>query len=252
MEFNDQKSNPIGLGGVEFLEYTSSEPEKLEQLFEKMGCKKVAHHKTKNVSLYRQNEINYILNRDKPSFAEEFHSLHGPSICATGFKVHDADKALEVAVKRGAKAYRGNGHSFKAIYGIGESLIYFVDGYDGKDIYADEFDYIPGVTGVSSDTDLTFIDHMTNNVPMGDMDKWYNFYVQIFNFRQIKYFDIDGQQTGLLSRAMRSPCDGITIPINESKDDKSQIQEYLEEYRGPGIQHVALHTNDIIKTVFHS
>ena len=247
MTVQNQKDNPVGLDGMEFLEYTSSEPEKLEQFFETMGYTKIAHHKTKNVSLYRQNEINYILNKDKASFAENFHLSHGPSICATGFRVHDADKALKAAIERGAKVYEGEGHSFKAIYGVGDSLIYFVDGYEGRDIYEDEFEYISGVT--NSGGALTFIDHLTNNVPMGHMDKWYNFYVQIFNFRQIKYFDIDGQQTGLLSRAMRSPCDGITIPINEPKNDKSQIQEYLEEYKGSGIQHVALYTDDIVKTV---
>ena len=247
MGLEGQKDNPVGLDGVEFLEYTSSEPKKLENLFEKMGCVKVAHHKTKNVSLYRQNEISYILNNESSSFAENFHHSHGPSVCATGFRVHDADKALKVAVSRGAKAYEGKGHSFKAIYGVGDSLIYFVDGYNKRDIYEGEFEYISEATGQGAG--LTFIDHITNNVPMGHMDKWYDFYVNIFNFRQIKYFDIEGQKTGLLSRAMRSPCDGITIPINEPKDSKSQIQEYLEEYKGPGIQHIALHTDNIIKTV---
>ena len=153
-------------------------------------------------------------------------------------------------MERGAKAYEGQGHSFKAIYGVGDSLIYFVDSYKKKDVYRDEFEYISDIFETTkTDVGLTFIDHMTNNVPMGDMDKWYDFYVKVFNFRQIKYFDIEGKKTGLLSRAMRSPCDGITIPINEPKDNKSQIQEYLEEYRGPGIQHVALHTDDIIKSV---
>ncbi len=243
------QDNPIGLNGVEFLEYTSKHPEELELLFDKMGYAKVAHHKTKNVTLYRQHQINYILNKEPSSFAEEFQSQHGPSVCAAGFRVYDANKALKEAVERGGKPYEGHAHSFKAIYGIGDSLIYFIDGGTEKDIYAEEFEYIPGACDHHSDIGLTFMDHMTNNVPMGDMDKWYDFYVKVFNFRQIRYFDIVGQQTGLLSRAMRSPCENITIPINEPKDKKSQIQEYLEEYQGPGIQHIALHTNNIIQSV---
>ena len=240
--------NPVGLEGMEFIEYTSSEPEKLEALFEKMGCTKLAHHKTKNMSLYGQNNVKCVINKEGGSFAEAFHLSHGPSVCSTGFRVQNADRALAVAVDRGAREHKGD-HDLKAIYGVGDSLIYFVDGYREKDIYTESLGFEYTFTDKKETGDLTFIDHMTNNVPMGHMDKWYDFYVKVFNFRQIRYFDIDGKQTGLLSRAMRSPCDGITIPINEPKDDKSQIQEYLDEYKGPGIQHIALYTDNIIQTV---
>ena len=249
MVFSKEKDNPVGLDGLEFMEYTSNDLGQLEKFFEKMGHKKIAQHKTKKVSLYGQHEVRFLINGEESSFAQSFHKAHGPSVCATGFRVHNADRAVEVAVGRGARPYEVAGHSFKAIYGIGDSLIYFVDGYKERDIYADEFEYLSPTSDGNKDGDLTFIDHMTNNVPKGDMDKWYDFYVNIFNFRQIKFFDIEGKQTGLLSRALRSPCDGITIPINEPKGSKSQIQEYLDEYKGPGIQHVAFHSNDIVQTI---
>ena len=239
--------NPIGIDGMEFIEYSSPNPEELANIFKKLGFQKIGQHKRKNVELYRQRGVNFILNRELGSFAENFQKAHGPSICATGFRVKDAKKAMEEAVKRGARVCEDKGHTFPAIYGIGDSLVYFVEDYNNDHIYDNDFDF----TGekLQKGFGMLTIDHMTNNVPKGQMEEWEAFYKNIFNFRVIRFFDIKGQQTGLLSKAMRSPCNKITIPINEPTENKSQIQEYLDEYKGSGIQHVALLTPDIVKTV---
>lgn len=243
--------NPIGLDGMEFIEYSTPEPEKLEKLFFQMGFQKVGEHKHKKVSLYAQGGIHYILNAELDSFAQSFSQSHGPSVCATGFRVKDAKEALRVAVERGAKACPASKHhSFPAIYGIGDSAVYFIDQYSLADqykIFATDFnltskEVVPGVG-------LKIIDHLTNNVPKGEMQQWCDFYKNIFNFREVRYFDIKGQATGLYSKVMRSPCNKIIIPINEPTGQKSQIQEYLDEYKGSGIQHIALLTQDIVSTV---
>lgn len=247
MEFN-----PIGLDGMEFIEYCGPESSKLIKLFSQLGMIQVAKHKTKNISLFRQNEINFLLNEDTGNFAEQFGKSHGLSICSTGFRVKNAKQALENAVKRGAKAYTDESqksYPYPAIWGIGNSLVYFIDDYNSSsDMFEKNFTYT-SANKKPVGKGLTEIDHMTNNVPKGELDKWAKFYEEIFNFKEIRFFDIKGSQTGLLSRAMRSPCKKITIPINEPTDTKSQIQEYLDEYKGSGIQHVALATNDICKTV---
>jgi 4-hydroxyphenylpyruvate dioxygenase len=241
--------NPIGLDGMEFIEYAGRDTNFYHDLLSKFGFQKIGKHKTKEVFLYRQGEINFVVNEEAGSFADHFQGEHGPSACATGFRVFDAQKAYDEAIKRGAKAYTGES-KYPAIYGIGESLVYFIDKYGDKgSIFEDDFDLEVDFKTPLKGAGLTTIDHMTNNVPMGDMDKWANFYFDIFNFREIRFFDIQGAQTGLLSRALRSPCNKITIPINEPKDPKSQIQEYLDEYKGPGIQHIALETDDICSTV---
>ncbi len=239
--------NPIGLDGMEFVEYTSSNPEELAVLFEQIGFRKVGLHKNKNVELYRQRGINFIINKERDSFADSFQKVHGPSICATGFRVRDAEKAVEEAVARGARVCEEKGHSFPAIYGIGDSLIYFVEDYNNDKVYDKDFDFIG--SKLQKGFGMLTVDHLTNNVPRGQMLEWEDFYSRIFNFRSIRFFDIKGKQTGLLSKALRSPCGKITIPINEPTDEKSQIQEYLDEYKGSGIQHIAFLTSDIVKTV---
>jgi 4-hydroxyphenylpyruvate dioxygenase len=250
LKFNDksQDANPLGLNGMEFIEYSTPDPSALENLFLKLGFLKIGQHREKDVRLYRQNGIHFIINSEVNSFADEFRKAHGPSICATGFRVKSADTAHQTALKRGARDIKSNlGHTFPAIYGIGDSLIYFVENTAPRDIYARDFVLSP--TANANDCALQRIDHMTNNVPVGQMDKWCSFYQKIFNFREVRYFDIQGQQTGLVSKVMVAPDDQICIPINEPKDGKSQIQEYLDEYKGSGIQHVALATDDICKSV---
>jgi len=241
------ENNPAGLDGLDFIEFSSADPGMLEKLFENFGLTKIAKHKTKDVFLFRQSDINFILNNTSGSFAESFHRKHGPSICATGFRFKDAKKAFNYALSKGAKAYEGES-KYPAIHGIGDSLIYFIDHYGENSIFDDDFEYIVKDKHPKG-FNLFLIDHLTNNVPHGEMQKWCDFYKNTFNFREVRYFDIKGQQTGLISKVMKSPCDKIIIPINEPKDNKSQIQEYIEEYKGSGIQHLALLTKDIIPTV---
>jgi 4-hydroxyphenylpyruvate dioxygenase len=243
--------NPIGLDGMEFIEYTSADPQALEKLFRQMGFEKTGSHKKKNVSLFSQNRIHFILNNEKKSFADQFSKSHGPAICSTGFRVKNAQKAFDEAVKRGAKPCPpSQDHSFLAVYGIGESLIYFVDQYSAAEPYKTyEEDFNLETHELVPGHGLLVIDHLTNNVPKGDMQKWCDFYSQIFGFTEVRYFNIKGKATGLYSKVMRSPCGKIMIPINEPLGEKSQIQEYLEEYHGSGIQHVALLTTDIEKSL---
>ncbi len=248
---NQSLDNPIGLDGMEFVEYSSPDPKALERLFLQFGFQKIAKHRKKEVYLYRQNRINFIINAEPGTFAAQFAQSHGPSICATGFRVKSAEKAFQEAVARGAKPIPteadSTSHSFPAIYGIGDSAVYFIDRY-GDDNYEQDFDYLvedrqPKGLG------LGLVDHLTNNVPQGEMDKWCEFYQKVFSFREVRYFDIRGEKTGLVSKVMKSPCDKIIIPINEPTDSKSQIQEYLDEYKGSGIQHLAMTTDDIIQVV---
>ncbi|MFZ3231246.1 MAG: 4-hydroxyphenylpyruvate dioxygenase [Pseudobdellovibrio sp.] len=247
------EQNPIGLNGVDFIEYAGTDASHFDKLFIKMGFTCLAEVPNKKIKLYRQGDINFILNSEPNTFASEFVKLHGPAVCSTGFRVGDANKAFEAAVKRGAKAYEGSADSkgvlpYPAIYGIGDSLVYFIDEKNHIDLYKNQFklaDISVRPLGLS----LNIVDHFTNNVPVGEMNKWSDFYINVFNFRESRYFDIRGKSTGLLSRAMRSPCGKFSVPINEPKDKKSQIQEYLEEYKGSGIQHLAFTTDDIIPTL---
>lgn len=244
--------NPVGLDGMEFIEYTGPDAQLFKELFNNLGMTAIAKHKTKDVTLYRQNDVNFLLNEDAQGFASEFAKDHGPSVCSTGFRVKDSQKAFETAVERGAKPYNEDEKKtlpWPAIYGIGDSLVYFIDQYGDKgNPYDAEFDYITDDRHPKGFGFLV-VDHMTNNVPKGELDRWAKFYEDIFNFREIRFFDIKGSATGLLSRAMRSPCGKITIPINEPTEDKSQIQEYLDEYKGSGIQHIALLSDDICSSV---
>ena len=253
--------NPLGTDGFEFIEYAAPDPAALGRLFGSMGFTAVAKHRSKNVLLYRQGGINFVVNAEPDSFAQAFARVHGPSICAIAFRVKDSALAYRKCVENGAwgvEAHPGPMElNIPAIKGIGDSLIYLVDRYAGANagagtgvsIYDIDFVPLPGADAHPIGAGLTTIDHLTHNVHRGRMDEWASFYERLFNFREIRYFDIEGQLTGLKSKAMTSPCGKIRIPINESSDDKSQIQEYLIDYRGEGIQHVALASEDIYATV---
>ncbi|MPY76361.1 MAG: 4-hydroxyphenylpyruvate dioxygenase [Alphaproteobacteria bacterium] len=247
-------SNPTGTDGFEFVEYTAEEPARLAALFESMGFEAVARHRAKDVTLFRQNGVNFIVNAEPDSFAQSFARVHGPSVCAIAFRVRNAADAYEHVLSLGARPHHGRVGPMElnipAIKGIGDSLIYLVDRYAEQSIY--DVDFVP--TGRATlrrpaGVGLTTVDHLTHNVYRGRMDVWSSFYEKLFNFRQIRYFDIEGKLTGLRSRAMTSPCGKIRIPINESADDRSQIEEYLAAYHGEGIQHIALATDDIHATV---
>jgi 4-hydroxyphenylpyruvate dioxygenase len=248
--------NPMGTDGFEFVEYTAPDPELLRSLFAKMGFPEVARHKRKNVTLHRQGDCNFIINAEPDSYAEDYAKAHGPSACAMAFRFKDARAAHERALKLGATDVKsdvsGGELDIPAIEGIGGSRLYFVDRYgDAGKIYDVDFDYHPDwrEREREADSKLTYIDHLTHNVNRGNMATWADFYERLFNFREIRYFDIEGKVTGLFSKAMTSPCGKIRIPLNESQDDKSQIEEFLREYKGEGIQHIALGTSDIYRAV---
>ena len=247
-------SNPMGTDGFEFVEYTAPDTKALGRLFESLGFVAVARHRSKDVTLYRQGDVNFIVNAEPDSFAQAFARVHGPSACAMAFRVKDAAAAFKRAVALGAQPFEGKVGPMElnipAIQGIGGSLIYLVDRYGAEQsIYDIDFRPLPGAGTSPKGAGLAYIDHLTHNVHRGRMDEWARFYERLFNFREMRYFDIEGKVTGLKSKAMVSPCGKIRIPINESSDDKSQIEEFLHAYRGEGIQHIALGSTDIYRTV---
>ena len=249
----DLWDNPLATDGFEFVEYAAPDPELLRTLFERLGFPAVARHRSKDVTLHRQGDINFIINAEPESFAQKFAATHGPCACAMAFRVKDAAFAYDEAIKRGAKPVSDPVGPMElnipCLEGIGGSRLYLVDRYGDKTIY--DVDFVPIEAAARSELNagLTYLDHLTHNVAKGGMDVWAGFYEKVFNFREIRYFDIEGKLTGLVSRAMTSQCGKIRIPINESSDDKSQIAEYIEEYKGEGIQHIALGTDDIYQSV---
>lgn len=250
-QFPVSAHNPCGLDGLEFVEFVSPDPAKLDALFKGFGFSKVAHHQDKPVDLYLQHDIAFLVNRDPTSFAAKFGALHGPAISSMGWRAKNAVAARDAAVKAGAKAqpegdYQVEGKPVPAIFGIGDSVIYFVDQFaSARKWQRLGFVELEKPELVAPKGFLT-IDHLTNNVEKGSMSQWTEFYKTVFGFEQVRYFDIRGAQTGLKSFALRSPCGRFCIPINEGTEKKSQINEYLEEYKGPGIQHLAFLTEDIL------
>lgn len=254
-------NNPLQIDGIDFLEFTGPDQAFLDQKLSSLGMQKVAQHSNKKIFLYRQNDIQFVLNVEKNTFADSFQQMHGPSICSMGLRVLNAQKAYAQAIERGARAVPNSvpkTWDLPSIYGIGDSIIYFVDKYVEittspqnpktevgvfSDYQFQNAEHFPKGDG------LLRIDHLTNNVPKGEMKKWQDFYEKIFGFKEIRYFDIRGKKTGLLSMAMASPCGKFAIPINEPTDEKSQIQEYLNEYKGSGIQHIAFLTPKITESV---
>ncbi len=241
-------TNPIGLDGIEFVEFSSPDPEKLHQLFLEFGFSRTLKHRKKEIDVYVQNGMTFLLNQEPGSFATQFHKLHGPSISSMGWRVRDAKLAFSIAQQRGATAYEKSEEA-PAIFGIGESLIYFIDDYKNPRRY-EAMGFVPHPRPIHvSEKGFLSIDHLTNNVPNGTMKVWADFYKNIFGFTEVRYFDIRGVHTGLQSYALKSPCGLFCIPINEAKEEKSQINEYLEEYKGPGIQHLAFLTGDILSSL---
>jgi 4-hydroxyphenylpyruvate dioxygenase len=246
-------ANPMRTDGFEFVEYAAPDPEHLRRLFQTMGLPAVARHRSKNVTLHRQGDINFIINAEHDSFAQQFARAHGPCACAMAFRVADAAfayaRALELGAKPGPVTAGPMELNIPSIEGIGGSLIYLVDRYGERTIYDVDFLPLADARDRVNETGLVRIDHLTHNVRRGNMPIWAGFYERLFNFREIRHFSIEGKETGLFSRALTSPCGKIRIPINESQDDKSQIEEYLNEYKGEGIQHIALGSDDIYRTV---
>ncbi len=253
----EQDFNPLGTDGFEFVEFTAPTGEgiaELHALFEMLGFVEVAKHRSKDVTLFRQGDINFLVNATPYTHFEQFARAHGPCACAMGWRVKDAPAAYRHALRNGAHEFDAKADFMElrmpAVYGIGNSVLYFTDRYGAEhDIYDVDFRYAEGVERRPQGVGLREIDHLTHNVERGNMDAWAGFYERIGNFKEIRYFDIEGKLTGLFSRAMTSPCGKIRIPINESADEKSQIEEFLRQYRGEGIQHIALSTEDIYGTV---
>jgi 4-hydroxyphenylpyruvate dioxygenase len=249
--------NPMGIDGFEFVEFAApaGRGEELHQLFRSMGFTAVLKHKSRAITVYRQGGVNFLVNEDPDSFAADFARQHGP--CAAGFAIRFKKPGAEVyqtVLGNGGEAI-GTKEATKAVNapvvkGIGDCMLYLIDRYgDAGSIYADDYLPIAGVDQHPKGFGLTFIDHLTHNLYFGNMQKWSDYYERLFNFREIRYFDIKGVKTGLVSKAMTAPDGIVRIPLNESSDPKSQINEYLDSYKGEGIQHIACFTDNIYDTV---
>jgi 4-hydroxyphenylpyruvate dioxygenase len=251
----DLFDNPMGLMGFEFVEFASPTPDTLEPMFEKLGFSLVARHRSKDVSLWRQGEINFIVNNEPRSAAAYFAAEHGPSACGLAFRVRDSHKAYARALSLGAQPVEMPTGPMElrlpAIRGIGGAPLYLIDRFEeGKSIYDIDFAYLDGVDRHPVGHGLKRIDHLTHNVYRGRMAYWAAFYEKLFNFREIRYFDIKGEYTGLTSRAMTAPDGLIRIPLNEEAGrGAGQIEEFLMQFNGEGIQHVALLTDDLLATI---
>jgi len=237
--------NPAGTDGFEFVEFAHPQPDTLRDLFGRMGYVHTATHKTKDIELWQQGDITYVINNEPGSHARAFVQEHGPCAPSMGWRVVDAQRAFDHAVSKGATPYTGDGKTMDvpAIVGIGGSLIYFIDQYYEANPYNEAFNWVSDAhpAGVG----FHYLDHLTHNVHKGNMDVWFKFYGDLFNFKEIRFFDIEGKFTGLLSRALTSPCGRIRIPINEDRGETGQIVEYLKRYKGEGIQHIAVGAHDI-------
>ncbi len=239
------EENPAGTDGFEFVEFAHEDPQELRDLFTRMGYVHTANHKTKKIELWQQGDITYLLNAESGSFGMRFVDEHGPCAPSMGWRVVDAKHAFDHAVSKGAEPYTGDDKTMDvpAVLGIGGSLIYFIDSYYETSPYNDEFDWVAKTH--PKGLGFYYLDHLTNNVHKGNMDKWFAFYADVFNFKEIRFFDIEGKFSGLFSRALTSPCGRIRIPVNEDRGEKGQIVEYLKRYNGEGIQHIAVGTDDI-------
>jgi 4-hydroxyphenylpyruvate dioxygenase len=247
--------NPMGLDGFEFCEFTAPDPDKLAHLFEQMGFVPAHRHPQLDIVRYKQGRINLLLNRERSGQAAAFAAEHGPSANGMAFRVQDAKAAFEAAIGRGAQAADNSngalGLGSYVLQGIGGSNLYLVDQHGDAGSLYDSWTEVPGwqEAEAANNVGLDLLDHLTHNVRRGQMRVWSQFYGDIFGFEEQKYFDIKGKATGLFSQAMIAPDRAIRIPLNESQDDKSQIEEFIREYNGEGIQHLAFTTDDIFATV---
>jgi len=248
---DQSRENPLGVEGFEFVEFAAPDAALLHDLFRSMGFSPIARHKKQDVTLYRQGDINFLVNEQPDSFAAAFAAEHGPCCTGFGLRVEDAQTAFRSTLDRGATSFTEISPvalDAPRIEGIGGSILYLADRNHGS-VWEGEYALIDGADPFPAGYGLAFVDHLTHNVYHGNMDQWAEFYARLFGFYEVRYFDIKGRQTGLTSRAMTSPTGVISIPINQSADPRSQINEYLDLYHGEGVQHVALYTNDVYGTV---
>ena len=242
-----KSKNPIQINGFDFIEFATKSPQEIIDIFTKFGFVVTGRHRCKNILLLEQGKIKFVVNAESGTDASSFESVHGSGICGMSFKVKNSDFALIETVKRGAKIAVCSDYGLPAIEGIGGSKIYLIDRQTSQQFFASFFE--PTGDLPLAKPQVTYIDHVTHNVFKGNMDAWAKFYECVFNFQEIRFFDIKGKQTGLRSKALASPCGKIRIPLNESQDDLSQIAEFLERYNGEGIQHIALGCHDIYSVV---
>jgi len=249
-------ANPIGLTGIEFIEFSSPFPQHLHPLFLEFGFSRLQTHRQHAIDLYQQGDIHFLVNQQPGSASERFYKAHGPCVSAMGWRVHNAKKALQLACERGGEDATQdsdycweNGQPVPALRGIGGSLLYLIDEAFQSNLYG-KLGFISHKNPIHTPSKgFLRIDHLTNNVPKGTMKEWSGFYQHVFGFTEIRYFDIRGIKTGLTSFALQSPCKTFCIPINEGSEEKSQINEYLREYNGPGVQHIAFLTEDILASL---
>ena len=240
--------NPLEMRGLAFIEFASAKPHELDGLFTTLGFSRTHRHKTRALDGYRQGKTWFFVDRERASFAQRFMAEHGPCVSAMGLCFEDPRAAFEAALRRGAVPFDGRGSTsfdVPAIYGIGDSLVYFVDAASGFERELERH----AAPRMVRDKGFACVDHLTNNVPQGELGKWSDFYKTVFGFVEVRSFDIEGAKTGLYSYALRSPCGTFSIPINEDKGNSGQIAEYLREYRGAGVQHIALLTKDILASL---
>jgi 4-hydroxyphenylpyruvate dioxygenase len=243
--------NPLGIHGFEFVEFAAPDAAGVHALFRSMGFTAIARHRSRAITLYRQGGVNFLVNEEPDSFASGFAAQHGPCACGFAIRVRDGDEVHAEVVSRGADDFadRGAKRAVDApvIRGIGDCMLYLAT--DGIDPFAEDYVFFDDVDREPVGFGLTFIDHLTHNLYFGNMEKWATYYEKLFGFREIRYFDIKGAKTGLVSKAMTAPDGIVRIPLNESSDPKSQINEYLDQYHGEGIQHIACFTENIYDTV---
>jgi 4-hydroxyphenylpyruvate dioxygenase len=240
--------NFVETSGLSFLEFSGSRPALLTSLFEKMGLKKGGENNSKGISIYHQDDIRFISNPSTGGNAEVFRSVHGRGASAMGFKVEDSVQAYELALALGAEAADQTDYPIPAIKGVGKSLIYLIDADAEKKLFS-ILNFTRPASGTAGETCLQRVDHLTHNLNIGGVERMSQFYEKIFGFKYIRSFHIEGKKTGLYSQVVASRCGKIIIPLNETKDDKSQIAEFIRDYNGEGVQHIALTSSDIYKTL---
>ncbi len=246
--------NPLGLRGIEFIQFTALKPEHVHRTLKSLGFSRLMERADRTQFYYQQHDIHVLVDHAESGFERAFAEQHGPSICAMGWRFEDPDAAYKEALRRGARAFEpGNigapSLKFPAIYGIGDSILYFLGSGDIPSLLEGQGFAMMAMPERVPSKGFLRIDHLTNNVYKNTMSYWADFYKNIFGFVEVRYFDIKGEKTGLTSYALRSPDGSFSIPINEGNESKSQIEEYLRDYRGPGVQHLALLSDDLLTSV---
>ncbi len=235
-------SNPLGIAGIGFIEFASPTPAKLATLWCEFGFSRTHEHRHYSIELWRQNDLTFLVNEQRGSFAEQYAQQHGPSIPSMGWLCDDPERAARVAVRHGARPYEyETPFGAPAVYGVGGSLIHFIE----ASLWQESFVSLKQPEIVAQ-KGITRIDHLTNQVMQGTLSTWVDFYKQIFGFTEVRSFDHRLKRGVDHSYALRSPEGSFCILINEADDHRPQSEEFLHAHKGAGIQHLALLTNDLL------